>query len=213
MKIAIGIAALILMAALTALAIEAVFLLRETRLKEDAVAGEMAGWDWGVKNDLGQIAAATKVVAQVGAQERAAFAEQDRYYVQLGIDTDETLREIRDDTIPKLSVVLDRSSDAITSGSTTFNRFADQGTEDLAEADATIRSLQQPIERIGDDAAAIGTGIQAINGTAANVESTTADIKNFVHRETAPIRGTFNIIKAFLMEFAGPAAEVATSIK
>ncbi len=49
--------------------------------------------------------------------------------------------------------------------------------------------------------------------TAANVDATTGDIRAFVHRETAPVKGTWNVIKAFLMEFAGPVAEVFTAAK
>ena len=50
-------------------------------------------------------------------------------------------------------------------------------------------------------------------GTSANVEMTTHDVAAFAHRELAPVKGTWNLIKAFLMEFAGPAAEIATAAK
>jgi len=50
-------------------------------------------------------------------------------------------------------------------------------------------------------------------GTAANVDATTKDVKDFVHRETTPVRGTWNVIKSFLFEIAGPAASVASSMK
>jgi len=48
-------------------------------------------------------------------------------------------------------------------------------------------------------------------GTAANIDATTGDIRAFVHRETAPVKGTWNVIKSFLMEFAGPVAEIFTA--
>jgi ABC-type transporter Mla subunit MlaD len=54
---------------------------------------------------------------------------------------------------------------------------------------------------------------QASAGTADNVEATTKDVKDFVHRETAPVRGTWNVIKQFLFEIAGPAASVATAAR
>ena len=46
-----------------------------------------------------------------------------------------------------------------------------------------------------------------------NLDATSSDIHAFVHRETTPVRGTWNLIKNFLMEFAGPAAQVATAAK
>lgn len=49
--------------------------------------------------------------------------------------------------------------------------------------------------------------------TSANMQAATKDIASFVHRETAPVKGTWNVIKAFLREFAGPAADVTTAIK
>jgi len=49
--------------------------------------------------------------------------------------------------------------------------------------------------------------------TAANVESTTNDVRDFAHRELAPVKGTFNIIKNFLFELAAPLANVATAVK
>ena len=49
--------------------------------------------------------------------------------------------------------------------------------------------------------------------TTANLADTTKDIKDYVHRETAPVRGTWNVLKSFLREFAGPAAQVATAVK
>jgi chromosome segregation ATPase len=49
--------------------------------------------------------------------------------------------------------------------------------------------------------------------TTAHLDATAGDIEAFVHRETTPVRGAWNTIKAFLTSFAGPAAEIATSIK
>jgi hypothetical protein len=49
--------------------------------------------------------------------------------------------------------------------------------------------------------------------TTAHIEGTTKDVQDFAHRELAPVKGTWNAIKAFLFEIAGPAASVATSLK
>jgi hypothetical protein len=55
--------------------------------------------------------------------------------------------------------------------------------------------------------------VKSTAATAANVEATTKDVRDFAHRELAPAKGVWNTIKAFLFEIAGPAASVATSIK
>ncbi len=52
-----------------------------------------------------------------------------------------------------------------------------------------------------------------VAGTTANLDSTSHDIQQFVHRETAPVKGTWNVIKSFLVSFAGPMAQVATAAK
>lgn len=49
--------------------------------------------------------------------------------------------------------------------------------------------------------------------TTASVDASAHDIQAFIHRETTPVRGTWNVIRGFLMEFAGPAAQVATAAK
>jgi hypothetical protein len=49
--------------------------------------------------------------------------------------------------------------------------------------------------------------------TTAHIEGTTKDVQDFAHRELAPVKGTWNAIKAFLFEIAGPAASVATSLR
>jgi len=52
-----------------------------------------------------------------------------------------------------------------------------------------------------------------VAGTTESLEASAHDIQAFIHRETAPVRGTWNVIKEFLVTFAGPAAQVATAAK
>jgi len=49
--------------------------------------------------------------------------------------------------------------------------------------------------------------------TTASMDASAHDVQAFIHRETTPVRGTWNVIKSFLREFAGPAAQVATATK
>ena len=53
----------------------------------------------------------------------------------------------------------------------------------------------------------------AMQATGELVQDSMKDIHDFIHRETAPVRGAWNTIKAFLREFAGPAAQVAVAAK
>lgn len=59
----------------------------------------------------------------------------------------------------------------------------------------------------------ISATLAHINHSAANVDQTTADFAAFVHRETTPIRGTWNVLRSTLEHLAAPAANVATAIK
>jgi chromosome segregation ATPase len=49
--------------------------------------------------------------------------------------------------------------------------------------------------------------------TTAHIDGTTADIQSFTHRELAPVKGTWNLLKKFLMEIASPASNVAVALK
>jgi len=104
-----------------------------------------------------------------------------------------------------------------------------QAEADLATLDAQERQLGPLLAAATQAAqsAAVTAGdphiaetMARLDDTAANVAGTTAamqgtaqDIQKFVHRETTPVRGTWNVIKGFLKSFAGPAAQVATASK
>lgn len=44
---------------------------------------------------------------------------------------------------------------------------------------------------------------------AASGDASMLDVKAFVHRETTPVRGTWNVIRGFVRDFGGPIATVA----
>lgn len=76
---------------------------------------------------------------------------------------------------------------------------------------AATADLQDPALR--GAAANVQAATAQLNATSENISAATQDIAAFVHRETTPVRGTWNVIKAFLREFAGPAAQVTTAIR
>jgi len=81
----------------------------------------------------------------------------------------------------------------------------------LQGAEALTTDLQQPEIKAAADA--MERAAESTAETARNAADASADIKVWVHRETTPVRGTWNIVKAFLREFAGPAAQVAAAAK
>jgi hypothetical protein len=92
----------------------------------------------------------------------------------------------------------------------------------MSDTHAAIASAQPGIENLNRAAGAAATAMSDpaihdtlthVDGVAGNADATMSDIHGFVHRETTPVRGTWNVIKAFLMEFAGPASQVATAAK
>jgi hypothetical protein len=141
-------------------------------------------------------------------------------------DTKEILvrtdRSLNDVLVPRLAATLDASV-------TLQNTAAQNITATTARIDGTIDSLRPAIDNsIKATAAAadamsdpgIHETMTFAAGSAANFQSMTADgakITNdtaaFIHRETAPVRGTWNVLKKFLFEIAGPAASVATAVK
>lgn len=91
-------------------------------------------------------------------------------------------------------------------------------------AAAAVDALQPSLQNFAAASLTLSNGLADtlphITATSAHVESATGhidgaagDVQAFIHRETAPVRGTWNIIKSFLQQFAGPAAQVATAAK
>jgi len=52
-----------------------------------------------------------------------------------------------------------------------------------------------------------------VEGVTTNLNATTKDVRDWVHAETAPIKGAWAHIKVFLFELAGPLASVASAVK
>lgn len=87
-------------------------------------------------------------------------------------------------------------------------QLAQDSHDSLAQSQALLKAgtddLQDP---------AIKKATQATEESAENVDATTRDFAAWVHRETAPVRGTWNVLKEILFEIAGPAASVASAVK
>lgn len=106
-----------------------------------------------------------------------------------------------------------------------------QAATNLADLDATEKQLSPGIAHFDDASATLAaalpdiltninkstaqTVVVATNvaGTTQELEMTAHDVRTFADRQLAPVRGTWNIVKGFLVSFAGPAAQVATAAK
>jgi hypothetical protein len=82
-----------------------------------------------------------------------------------------------------------------------------------AGATAFAQKTPEILQHVDDSTAQLVITSQNVAGATDDVHATTHDIAAYVHRETTPIRGTLNLIKSFLVTFAGPAAQVATAVK
>src|SRR6185437_14907544 len=89
----------------------------------------------------------------------------------------------------------------------TLEKAASQSVTSISELSASINTHAGPTLSLIRDSSA------NIADTTASMDASAHDVQAFIHRETTPVRGTWNVIKSFLREFAGPAAQVATATK
>lgn len=208
------------------LLIEGALLLREARIDEDKITGEAIGLALPTKNAEAQIASAAKTFAQVGAQERDTFQQQQQYFRDLSTRSDALLDSVTR-TVNTFNIsVLPRVAGALDGTTALETNAARDLTDTTIKIDDTIDALAPPIQKMIDGGIRATTAAAAalsdpsihetethLDGVAGNLDASSGDIRAFVHRETAPVRGTWNVIKAFLAEFAGPLAQVATAAK
>jgi hypothetical protein len=167
------------------------------------------------------------------AQAALAAAEQRAYWNKTSLETYKTMAALRlsivrtdhsvnDILVPRVSASLDASSDLQRTAAASI-------TGTTARIDATIADLRPAIDAgiaatqsaaaamdaAGKDLSdpAIHETLAHLDGVATNAEAASADVAAFIRRETTPVRGTWNVIRKFLQEFAGPAAQVATAAK
>jgi type VI protein secretion system component VasK len=82
-----------------------------------------------------------------------------------------------------------------------------------ATSDAFAKEVPPILQNVNDSTAQTVLVSQNVSDTTKSMDASAHDIQAFIHRETSPVTGTWNVIKGFLREFAGPAAQVATAIK
>jgi ABC-type transporter Mla subunit MlaD len=167
---------------------------------------------------------ATGVTAQLRATLKAVKDSNEQTARNAATSTATLNRDLE-----KLGKVIDGLSLTVVNFNLQTDELAQHANATLDDTQASIRTAQPAIDdltRAAAGAAAVmndpsipatlaSTATIAANtaDTSHQLDMTAQDIHVFVHRETAPVKGTWNVIKAFLIEFAGPLAEVAAAAK
>jgi hypothetical protein len=226
LKIFEAICAAIVTAAAAFLMIEGGLFLRELRIQVDPIAVHAQVAIQQANIDLSELFVvessvydATQKVSDAADQQSAYWQKTQLQVYKLITDTKEIMvrtdRSLNDILVPRISASLDASTALQVSAMRNL-------TDTTARIDDTIDALRPMIDN-GIHATAAASAVMSdpvihetlahVDGAAGNVDAATSDIAEFVHRETTPVRGTWNVVKKFLQEFAGPAAQVATAVK
>jgi ABC-type transporter Mla subunit MlaD len=203
-----------LMCAGTFALIEAGLLEREARLKIDVLAGQAQG----LIDDTTRV---EQLSSGAINEIRDTVRDSRKQNQQTAENTAKATETLNADLL-SMGVLLDGAN-------RTLQDVGRQAGETLSNIDQSVQSTNPAIANLtrASQAAADDLSDPAIKQSLANVQlvtlntadttkqldMTAQDIHAFVHRETTPVRGTWNVIKGFLVSFAGPVAQVITATK
>lgn len=176
---------------------------------------------------------AAKQATLASTQVAAAAAEQRAYWNKTSLETYKTMASLRltivradhslnDVVVPQLVHSMQGTDDLMRQTTSDVHQTAvglQPVLQELARASAAAAStmadpaIHETIVHLDETSAHAAETAEQTAQTVAHLNATASDVQAFVHRETTPVRGTWNVIKAFLREFAGPAAQVATAAK
>lgn len=218
---------------IVALAIGILIFLYRLSLKIDAVTVPTTSLVITANQAMQNLRDAAASARDASEQAKLAATEQRAYWKKTSLEMYKTMAALRltivrtDESfnnvlMPKLATSLDASvtlqesamkdlSDAIGKVDVTIDALRPAIDGGIAATQAASAAMEAAGKNMADPA--IHETLAHVDGVAGNLDATSGDIRTFVHRETTPVRGTWNVIKAFLRDFAGPAAQVATSVK
>lgn len=218
---------------IVALAIGILIFLYRLSLKIDAVTVPTTSLVITANQAMQNLRDAAASARDASEQAKLAATEQRAYWNKTSLEMYKTMAALRltivrtDESfnnvlMPKLATSLDASvtlqesamkdlSDAIGKVDVTIDALRPAIDGGIAATQAASAAMEAAGKNMADPA--IHETLAHVDGVAGNLDATSGDIRTFVHRETTPVRGTWNVIKAFLRDFAGPAAQVATSVK
>ena len=227
-------------AAIILLAVGILIFLYETSIQLDSLNAHATSLLTTTNEAMKNIRDAAASARDASEQAKLAATEQRAYWQKTSLETYKTMASLRltivradhslnDILVPNLGTLVPKLGASIDAATALETSAARNLTATSAKVDETIDSLRPVIANsIQATAAAsaamadpaIHESLDHMDAAAGNLEGMSADGKKitadaaaFVHRETAPVKGTWNVIKAFLRDFAGPAAQVATSVK
>ena len=214
--------------------VELTLLLRETRIDEDRISGEIIG--------------AARTVSEAAGDQESYWKKEEPQMTKLLLDSTHLVGGLdvsfngglirggkQPGLIPELNGMIGEANAAITrfdrqtlpalglllTNGSDLVAHVDERTGDLStQFGGLVTSTQATVEAITVDAQSANAALEPMaraaeeaHGAATNVNATTKDVRDWVHAETAPIKGAWAHIKVFLFELAGPLASVASAIK
>jgi ABC-type transporter Mla subunit MlaD len=218
---------------IVALAIGILIFLYKLSLKIDALTVPTTSLVITTNQAMQNLRDAAASARDAGEQAKLAAAEQRAYWNKTSLETYKTMAALRltivrtDESLnnvllPKLATSLDATaalegtaardlSDVTGKVDSTIDALRPEIDASIGATQAASAAMETASKTMADPA--IHETLAHVDGVAGNLDATSGDIRAFVHRETTPVRGTWNMIKVFLRDFAGPAAQVATSVK
>lgn len=216
------IALLILMAAATAMCLEIAFLAQDMRLQLVPQAEEVVAQ---ASTTVTKADAAVVVQESYWNEELSETKKATSDLHDLLIHTDISLNgrhgdggilgDVHAQIIPRVASTLDTGNAVLRDVDVRSGAVLDSANISVSRLvpleDALTKRVADPqYDAILADAAA---SMHNLTGMTADGKHIGDDTAAFVHRELAPVRGTWNVLKSFLFEIAGPAASVASVIR
>ena len=202
-------AVIVLLAASSFAAIEAGLLLRQARKDEMALAKQSSQVMSETSATVADVNRTVLVVGGVAAQIRAIAKEE---HAQ-----SQTQARLINQDLTKLGAAIDTINGAVQNQNVQLTSIETQTSFDLTDTDRqlneTFDALQPAIQSIAngvpvivqnaeDTSGQVSQMAQHGNAATQNVEVTTGYVRDYVHRLTTPVRGTWNFIKSLLVPIA-----------
>jgi uncharacterized protein Yka (UPF0111/DUF47 family) len=206
--------------AVAALAVEGSLLLRQTRKDEVQIAQQTS-------QTLSNVDRTVIIVGGAATNiEKETREFKDQSVQQAKAATEAT--QLLNDDLKSFGTLISTANTTLQTQSASLTNLENQSTQTLTNTDKHIDdvftqlqpalqalSTQTPIiaQNVADISSNANTTSENLADTSLQVKLTATDFQQFVHRETTPVRGTWNLMKGMLEHFAGPAASVATAVK
>ncbi len=198
-------------AALITIAVFILLLLNELRRLTPDVRTDVNDLTSEIRQTIVTVNAAADQARQASAQANLAAAEQRAYWAKTSLETYKTMASLRltivrtdkslnDELVPRLAKTLDSTAELSTTAAADLHRTMEELQPTLGNlsqaSSAAAAAMSDPA--IHDTLVHLDGVAAESEKTAAHLEATTHDVQTFIHRETEPVRGTWNLFKELL---------------